>query len=179
MKEILLGGLGGQGVLTAGTFIAEMAIYKGYKATWSPEYGSAMRGGTASCVVKFGEGRIYSPEKEEPDILLAMNTETLVKFISLVKPGGVVIINSNMVVLPENFRSDVKVIAVPCMDLAAGIHHAKGTNIIMSGVIIKETGDFTLAEAIDGMNETFRRKGKEKFQALNTMAMEAGYTFSS
>ena len=35
MKEILLGGLGGQGVLTAGTMIAEMAIYKGYKATWS------------------------------------------------------------------------------------------------------------------------------------------------
>ena len=73
MKEILLGGLGGQGVLTAGTMLAEMAIYKGYSATWSPEYGSAMRGGTASCVVKFGEGRIYSPEKEAPDILLAMN----------------------------------------------------------------------------------------------------------
>ena len=178
MKEILLGGLGGQGVLTAGTMIAEMAIYKGYKATWSPEYGSAMRGGTASCVVKFGEGRIYSPEKEEPDILLAMNDETLTKFAAMVKPGGVVIINSDMVTLPEDFRTDVKVIAVPCLNLAEQIQHPKGANIVMSCVIIKETGDFTLQEAIDGMNETFRRKGKEKFEALNTEAMKAGYTFA-
>lgn len=177
MKEILLGGLGGQGVLTAGTMIAEMAIYKGYKATWSPEYGSAMRGGTASCVVKFGEGRIYSPEKEEPDILLAMNDETLTKFAAMVKSGGVVIINSDMVTLPEDFRTDVKVIAVPCLNLAEQIQHPKGANIVMSGVIIKETGDFTLQEAIDGMNETFRRKGKEKFEALNTKAMQAGYLF--
>lgn len=178
MKEILLGGLGGQGVLTAGTLIAEMAIYKGYQATWSPEYGSAMRGGTASCVVKFGEGRIYSPEKEEPDILLAMNEETLTKFSSIVKPEGIVIINSDMVSLPENFRDDVQVISVPCLNLAEQIHHPKGANIIMSGVIIKNTGDFTLQEAIEGMNETFRRKGKEKFEALNTEAMKMGYTFS-
>ena len=178
MKEILLGGLGGQGVLTAGTMIAEMAIYKGYKATWSPEYGSAMRGGTASCVVKFGKERIYSPEKEEPDILLAMNNETLTKFISIVKPNGVVIINSNMVTLPQTIRTDVSILSVPCLKLAEQIHHPKGANIIMSGMIIKETGEFTLQEAIEGMNETFRRKGKERFESLNTAAMQAGYTFS-
>lgn len=178
MKEILLGGLGGQGVLTAGTMLAEMAIYKGYSATWSPEYGSAMRGGTASCVVKFGEGRIYSPEKEEPDILLAMTKETLSKFGDIVKKEGVVIINSNMVSVPEDFRKDVQLIEVPCLNLAEEIHHPKGANIIMSGVIIKKTGNFTMQEAIDGMNDTFRRKGKEKFEALNTAAMKTGFTFT-
>ena len=64
------------------------------------------------------------------------------------------------------------------MNLAERVNHPKGANIVMSGVIIKETGDFTLQEAIDGMNETFRRKGKEKFEALNTQAMKVGYMFA-
>lgn len=175
MKEILLGGFGGQGVLTAGTMIAEMAIYKGYNATWSPEYGSAMRGGTASCVVKFGEERIYSPEKELADVLLAMNDEILIKFADRVKVGGMVVINSDMVKIPETFRTDVKIIQVPCMTMAEKINHAKGANIIMCGVICKASGDFTEEEAIKGMNDTFRRKGKEKFEALNTAAMKLGF----
>lgn len=175
MQEILLGGLGGQGVLTAGTMIAEMAIYKGYNATWSPEYGSAMRGGTASCVVKFGEGRIYNPEKETADILLAMNDETISKFANRVRSGGTVIINADMVSLPDNFRNDVKIIKVPCMTMAQDIDHPKGANIIMSGVICHVTGSFSEEEAINGMNDTFRRKGKEKFESLNTSAMKAGY----
>lgn len=177
MKEILLGGLGGQGVLTAGTMIAEMAIFKGYNATWSPEYGSAMRGGTASCVVKFGEGRIYNPEKETADILLAMNDETLSKFGGRVRSGGTVIINSDMVTMPEDFRDDVKIIKVPCMTLAQKLDHPKGANIIMSGVICHVSGSFTEEEAINGMNDTFRRKGKERFEALNTAAMKEGFAF--
>lgn len=179
MKEIILGGTGGQGVLTAGTMIAEMAIYKGLNATWSPEYGSAMRGGTASCVVKFGEDRIYCTEKEEADILLAMNDETLLKFGKNIKEGGTVIYNSDLVTVPDDFRKDVRTIPVPCMSLAEEIQHKKGANIIMSGVIVRETGAFSLEEATDGINDTFKRKGKEKFEALNTKALKLGYDYKA
>lgn len=177
MKEIILGGSGGQGVLTAGTLIAEMAIYKGLNATWSPEYGSAMRGGTASCVVKFGEDRIFCTEKEEADILLAMNEETLTKFAHMIKENGVVIYNSDLVKMPDDFRDDVKKIPLPCITLAEEIKHKKGANIIMSGAIIRETGAFSLAEATNGMNEVFQKKGKERFKELNTKALEIGYNY--
>ena len=45
----------------------------------------------------------------------------------------------------------------------------------MIGAITKLLGDFTHDEGRDGMNDMFRKKGKSKFEALNTAALEAGY----
>ncbi len=47
MKEMVFAGSGGQGVLTCGLIMSDIAVSKGMNATWSPSYGSAMRGGTA------------------------------------------------------------------------------------------------------------------------------------
>ncbi len=177
MKEIVFAGYGGQGVLTAGLLISQMAVFKDYHATWIPSYGSAMRGGTANCTVKFGKDYVYNPSQEEPDILLAMNTPSFTKFIDSVKSGGTVIINTDMVDPALNKRDDIKVIEVPCITMAKELNHAKGANIIMAGVIVKQTGDFTEEEALNGMNDMFRKKGKEKFEALNSAALKAGYNF--
>lgn len=177
MKEIVFAGFGGQGVLTAGLLMSQMAIFKGYHATWSPQYGSAMRGGTANCTVKFGEGYIYNPSLGEPDIVLAMNIPAYKQFIPLVKPGGTIVVNSDMVDPSLNTRDDIKIIAVPCMTIAKELDHAKGANIVMAGVIVKESGYFTEEEALNGMNDMFRKKGKEKFEVLNSAALKAGYNF--
>ena len=53
MKEIVFAGSGGQGVLTAGLIISDIAATEGINVTWVPSYGSAMRGGTANCTVKY------------------------------------------------------------------------------------------------------------------------------
>ncbi|MFA9422513.1 MAG: 2-oxoacid:acceptor oxidoreductase family protein [Sedimentibacter sp.] len=176
MKEIIFAGAGGQGVLTSGLLISQIAVFKGYHATWIPQYGSAMRGGTANCTVKFGEEYIYNPSQEEPDILLAMNTASYKKFLSIVKPGGTIVVNSDLVVM-ESKRSDVNIVEVPCITIAKKMNHAKGANIVMAGVIVKISGDFTKDEAIRGMNDMFKKKGKEKYEELNTNAFEAGFNF--
>lgn len=178
MKEIVFAGLGGQGVLTAGLLMSQMALFKGYKATWSPQYGSAMRGGTANCTVKFGEGKVHNPSLDQPDIVLAMNVTAYKQFIPLVKPGGTIVVNLDMVDPSLNDREDIKIIAVPCMTMAQELGHAQGANIIMAGVIVKETGYFTEEEALSGMNDMFRKKGKEKFEEANTKALKLGYSFS-
>lgn len=178
MKEIVFAGYGGQGVLTVGLLMSQMAIFKGYQATWIPQYGSAMRGGTANCTMKFGEGRVYNPSQEEPDILLAMNTASFKKFLPLVKSGGTVIANSDMIDVSLSDRDDVKIIAIPCGTIAKEMDHALGANIIMAGAIVKETGAFTEEEALSGMNDMFRKKGKEKYEALNSAALKAGYNFN-
>ena len=54
MREIVFAGFGGQGVLTAGLIVSQIALYKGFHATWMPAYGAAQRGGTANCTVKYG-----------------------------------------------------------------------------------------------------------------------------
>ena len=71
MKEIIFAGFGGQGVLTGGLVIAEMATKSGLSAVWMPAYGPTMRGGKANCEVKYGEipeEKIGSPVKENADV---------------------------------------------------------------------------------------------------------------
>ena len=50
-NEIIFAGFGGQGVLLAGTLMAQAAIEQGLYTTWFPSYGAEMRGGTANSTV--------------------------------------------------------------------------------------------------------------------------------
>jgi len=177
MKEIVFAGYGGQGVLTSGLVISQIAVHKGLNATWMPSYGSAMRGGTANCTVKYGEGTIFNPSQEEPNIILAMNNPSFQMFIKLAAPGATVIVDKDMVTCDTNVRDDVKVIEVPSLELAKEINHKQGANIIMAGAILKVSGDFTEEEGIKGMNDMFRKKGKEKYEEINTKAFELGFNY--
>ena len=56
--EIVFAGFGGQGVLTAGLIVAEMALENGKNVTWMPAYGPTMRGGKAYSVVKYADGML-------------------------------------------------------------------------------------------------------------------------
>ena len=174
MKEIIFAGYGGQGVLTAGLIISDIAVTNGENATWIPSYGSAMRGGTANCTVKYGKEYIYNPSQEEPDLLLAMNDLSFQKFLSLVAPDGTVLV-SELVDATRPSRDDVRIVKVPCMKLAEEVGHAKGANIVMVGAIIRLMGDFSKEQGLSGMNKMFEAKGKNKYAALNTQAFEAGY----
>lgn len=178
MKEVVFAGLGGQGVLTCGLVISQIAVAKEYNATWIPQYGAAMRGGTANCTVKFGEGMVYNPAQEEPNILLAMNNPSFNKFVSIVASGGIVVVDSSLVTCDTSVRDDITVIKVPSTEMAIELGHAKGANIIMAGVIAKASGDFTEEEGLNGMNEMFRKKGKSKFEAINSKAFKLGYNFA-
>lgn len=175
MREIVFAGFGGQGVLTAGLVMGQIALFKGYNATWTPSYGAAMRGGTANCTVHYGDGPVYNPGQQAPDLLLAMNTPSLTRFIDIVRPGGIVLVNADMVELPADIRQDVKLVSVPCNRLADEIGNPKGANIIMIGAMTALLGDFSYEEGVNGMNDMFRKKGKNKFEASNVKAFAAGY----
>ena len=69
MRELVFAGFGGQGVLTAGLIVSQIALFKGVNATWMPAYGAAQRGGTANCTVKYGEEKIYNPGQQRPDLV--------------------------------------------------------------------------------------------------------------
>ena len=169
MKEIIFAGSGGQGVLTSGLIISDIAASEGIHVTWVPSYGSAMRGGTANCTVKYSnDGYIYNPSPETPDLLLAMNEPSLIKFLPTVAPGGTVEI-------PEGARQDVTYVKVNCTEIATSLGNPKGANIVMTGAIIKLMGDFTHDAAVAAMNHMFAKKGKSKFNESNARAFDAGF----
>ena len=175
MREILFAGFGGQGVLTAGLIISQIALSSGNNATWMPSYGAAMRGGTANCTVHYGEGMIYNPGQQKPDLLLAMNEPSFKKFESLVHPGGIVLYNSDMVHGDFTPREGVRYVPIACNTISDELKNPKGANIVMIGAIVKLLGDFTHDKGVEGMNDMFRKKGKAKFEAANSAAFKAGY----
>lgn len=177
MKEIIFAGLGGQGVLTVGLIVAEIANYRGDNVTWLPSYGSAMRGGAANCIVKYGKEVVYNPSQESCDILLAMHEQSLQEFEQKVVIGGAIIYNSDLMCTDLEKRKDVQYYAVPCASLASQIEYPRGANIIMAGVLLKASGDFQIDEGLNGMNAMFNRKGKAKFEEQNSKAFRFGFAY--
>ena len=96
MIRILLAGQGGQGVLSAGRFLAESGLHEGKEVSYLPAYGPEMRGGTANCAVIISEEEIASPLCTVPDVLVALNSPSFHKFAPRVKSGGIIIVNGSI-----------------------------------------------------------------------------------
>jgi 2-oxoglutarate ferredoxin oxidoreductase subunit gamma len=95
-SEVMFAGFGGQGILLSAKILAHAAMEEGYEVVWIPSYGPEMRGGTAYCTVVISDRPIGSPIIKNPLHLVAMNRPSLEKFAPVVKPGGVVLINSSL-----------------------------------------------------------------------------------
>lgn len=164
-------GFGGQGVLVMGYVLCHGAMLKGLNVTYFPAYGTEMRGGTANCTVIVSEKKIASPVASHPDILVAMNYPSLVKFESSVKEGGLVFINSSLIdASPE--RRDITPVSIPIGELARELGSDRQANMIMIGAIMAKTGLLSLEETELGMQAAL--KGKEKFFRANMAAIERG-----
>ena len=137
MKEtrILFAGFGGQGVLFSGRLLATMGMLDDKSVTWMPSYGAEMRGGTSNCAVVISDGEIDSPMAAHPDILIAMNIPSILKFEGAVKPGGLIVYDSSLVKEIKG-RGDVTYHAVPATQLADD-NDLKGLgNLIMLGKVL-------------------------------------------
>ncbi len=141
--EILLAGFGGQGVLFAGKILAYCGLMDNKELSWLPSYGPEMRGGTANCSVCISDEPIGSPLVLTPDILIAMNQPSFDKFVTEVKAGGKVFYDSTLIE-NECTRTDIELYAVPSSQLADDNELKGGSNIILLGKLIKESGLFSL-----------------------------------
>ncbi len=137
-KQFLIAGFGGQGVLIIGQLIAKSAMLEGKEVSWMPSYGPEMRGGEANCAVVVSDEAIGSPIVTEPPVLIAMNKPSLVKFMSQMPAGGVLLYNSSLVG-EVTLRDDIKVIPVACNELADELGNSRVSNMIMLGAAVGAT----------------------------------------
>ncbi len=169
--KLTFSGFGGQGVLTIGLLLAEVAMEKGYNVTWIPSYGAEMRGGTANCKVIVSKHKIGSPFVKEMDYLIAMNAPSFDKFEELVKEDGVIIVNSSLI---KNANSSKSVKEVDATEIASSIGNLKVQNIVVLGKLFKELGIFDLDDA----KKIFEKKftgDKAKLIDLNIEAFKKGF----
>lgn len=160
MLEIICSGFGGQGVLVAGMILADAAMEEQKQVSWYPSYGFEMRGGAANCDIKIAEEEIPSPYCKHPDIVYTLNEAAVDKYESMVKPGGILLVNSSMVPADRTYRDDIKVIRVPATDIAIEMDNVRGTNIVMIGALACASKDYDIDKMRAGVEYYFRKKGK-------------------
>ena len=68
MADIMFAGIGGQGVLTAGKILIQIAAENGKNVSWTSEYSAEMRGGIALCRVVVSDEEIGSPYPDTLDV---------------------------------------------------------------------------------------------------------------
>lgn len=170
-KDVIFAGFGGQGILLMGSILAHAAMDLGYEVAWVPSYGAEMRGGTANCTVVIGDRPIGSPIIRNPQHLVAMTRPSLEKFGPMVKPGGVVLINSSLIPI-DCGRDDVDELKVPANDIANNLGSVKAANIVALAAFVARSKivDFDMLQKC--MKSAF--KEKEKLIALNMAAMAEG-----
>lgn len=175
IKQILIAGFGGQGVLFAGKVIAYQGLVNDKQVSWLPSYGPEMRGGTANCSIIISDTKIGSPIVDNPDVLLAMNLPSFDKYEGTVTTGGTIIVDSTLVNKKAK-REDLNVFYIPATQLASDMEAPTLANMIMIGKLIKETGLVNIDDVEDGLKKVIPAR-KANMLDLNLKAIEKGYNF--
>lgn len=171
-EELLCAGFGGQGIMFMGKLLAETALMADRHVTWMPSYGAEVRGGTAYSMVKISDSEIASPIVTNPNILIAMNEQSLLKYEPKLCEGGVLILNRSLAAQAPK-RKSITVISMPLTEMAAKIGDVRCANMIAIGAVIKRSKLLSIRNAIHALGNML--KGKENVFVLNKKALEKGY----
>jgi 2-oxoglutarate ferredoxin oxidoreductase subunit gamma len=171
-KSLIAAGFGGQGLLMLGQLVAYTGIAEGRNVSWIPSYGPEMRGGTANCCVIVSDDEVGAPVVSVADVIVVMNQPSFEKFKDDVKPGGILLYNSNLI-KPEAVKSDIKLIAVPANAIATEAGSDKVANIAMLGAVVEASGIVSDKACVETLKEKLGKK-KPEFLPMNMTAYEKG-----
>ncbi len=166
--KLFFAGSGGQGILLMGQMVTYAAMLEDKSSTFFPSYGPEMRGGTANCTVVVSDKPVSCPLIYEADAIVVMNLPSLIKFEPMVKPGGIILINSSFITQPAK-REDITVHEVPVNDIAMELGNEKIANMVMLGALVRSTNVVSESSIEKVMKKTFTGN-KAKLIDLNLKA---------
>jgi 2-oxoglutarate ferredoxin oxidoreductase subunit gamma len=171
-EEVIIAGFGGQGVLSMGKIMAYSGLMEDMEVSWMPSYGPEMRGGTANVTVIISSERISSPIVKRFDTGIILNQQSLDKFENAIKPGGVLIYDSNGITRhPE--RKDITVYRVDAAAEAARMESQKTFNMIVLGGYLKVKPIIKHENVVKGLKKSLPER-YHKLIPMNEKALERG-----
>ena len=173
-REILLTGIGGQGVQLAATILARAATREGREVMTLGTYGGNMRGGNTDSTVLLADRPISSPPivsrcwaaiGAHPRYWHALRVK--------LRPGAVAVWNS------ELFGADVEIGAAVCVPveatrIASEIGSPLAASLVLLGAFASATGIVTLTAALAAMEDSVPSYRREHL-ARNAAALRAGF----
>lgn len=188
--NILIVGVGGQGVLLASEVLSEMAMLSDLDVKKSEVHGMSQRGGVVSSHVKIGP-KVYSPiiPYGQADILISFEQAEALRAVDWINKDAMVATSTTRLVppiatsgkfqYPDDPVAELKakannVIALDADKIARDLGNPRLVNILLLGVISTHL-DFKL----ENWEEAIRRRVKAKFVDLNLKAFARGRELAS
>ncbi|MEI8396343.1 MAG: indolepyruvate oxidoreductase subunit beta [Rhodospirillaceae bacterium] len=186
--NILVCGIGGQGVMTAAEILAQTAIDHGFDVKKTEIAGMAQRGGVVTSHVRIGV-RVLSPviAPGAADLLIGFEIAEALRWSDQVRPGGRIVVNTQRLVPPVvsgglfNYPDDplaqlvatgLEVCPIDAASLAAGLGEVRLINTVMLGAVA-DFLPFPVAAMEEKIVERFQAR-KPALAALNRQAFAAG-----
>jgi indolepyruvate ferredoxin oxidoreductase beta subunit len=141
--NVVIAGLGGQGVLKASDILADVAFSAGLDVKKSELHGMSQRGGSVSSDVRFGE-RVFSPmvPQGEADYLVVLSADQIPVNVAALRSGGVLI--------------------EPAQIDESALPNKKSVNVALLGILSRH-----LPFSVEAWSAALRRNLPEKLHAAN------------
>jgi len=176
-QEIIMGGLGGQGIMVIGNLLAQAAFLENLNVTYLPIYGVEKRGGQADCTVVISSEEIGSPVVGTPQSCIIMSRPSLLKYGPRIKPRGFLLLNSSLVNPKEVPRNDLDILSVPANDLAQELKNDRLANMIIIGAFVEKTRVVNLDTLVSTLPRIFDERHHHLLPA-NTEAIRKGAEYA-
>jgi indolepyruvate ferredoxin oxidoreductase beta subunit len=188
ITNILVVGIGGQGVMTATEILAEAAIALGHDVKKTEVAGMAQRGGVVSSHLRFGP-KVLSPQimPGTADLLVGFESAEAMRWCHMLRPGGLVLMNTARLVppvvdiglyeYPEDPLAEIRsrgyqLHAFDAMEIALSLGDVRLGNTVMLGAMADHL-PFPAEVLLDAILKRFRAR-KPHMVEVNQKAFEAG-----
>ena len=170
IEQVVLCGVGGQGIILAGTLLGHAAFHDGKWVSGANTYGAAARGGLCRAGVVMSDRPISFPHVIEADILVAMYQAAYKKYIGQVKRETGVVIYDDDFVSPEEVAG-LRYISIPATRTAVGeLNSGAVANIIVLSAAVEITGVVTQ----NALRSAIEKIVPERFRELDLKALDVG-----
>ena len=176
-QEIIMGGVGGQGIMAIGNLLAQAAFMEDLNVTYLPIYGVEKRGGQADCTVVISNEEIGSPIVGYPQSCVIMSKPSLLKYAPKVKPHGLLLLNSSMVDPKEVPRKDLDLLPIPANEIAQEMKNDRLANMVVIGAFVEKTKVVSLDTLIAALPKIFDERHHHLIPA-NTEAIRKGAEYT-
>lgn len=188
IKNIILAGVGGQGILTIASIIDLAAMHSGLHVKQAEVHGMSQRGGDVQSNLRISDEEIYSDliPKGKADIILAMEPLEALRYVSYLQKDGIIITASapfkNIPNYPDENKvietiqnSGFKHIIIDSNEIAQNLSE-RVLNVVIAGAVAPIIGiDSNVMK--ESVKELFAAKG-EDIVAMNVKAFETGVEYN-
>ena len=176
--QLILSGVGGQGILFATRIFSTLALEQGYNVIGSETHGMAQRGGSVISHLKIGDYSSPLVRQGTADILLSFDRDEAYRTLGYLKRGGLCFVNS----LKEDFwgpgikgyleKNEIRAYSFPADKVALALGAPRSANLALIGYALSVPDvPFTYED----IKETIVRVSPPRFRDVNLQAFDTGY----